>query len=286
MIQQTAQFFEDLLVTTGGWVVTADTGQTLPSALTAVGTTNTARGYRIYRMNDALQSTFPIFMRVDYATSFNAATAFGVFLTIGTGSDGAGNITNARLSNWKVDQSQTSASAFLIYGSAASNRMSLAAVCAAGHTFGFYLMIERTKDTLGNDTGDGLLMIYGPAWNLNNWNQMTGNRYLIMAGGTQPAAENGFSYILTTQNPTQSVAPGDVGLGTVIHFRGVAQQPGTNMLICCAADVSVDTFINVTLYGATRVFQHLGAGTLVAKRLVGTAGGLSDSNARVLMRYD
>ena len=43
MFRLAAQFIEDTLVTTGGWVVTADTGQTLPSALVAPAAINRRR---------------------------------------------------------------------------------------------------------------------------------------------------------------------------------------------------------------------------------------------------
>src|SRR3970282_1095232 len=82
------QFVEDTLVTTGGWVVTADTGQMTISTATAPGAGNTKVGYRIYRMSDVLQAANPVFVRIDYGSGA-ASTSPGMWLTIGQGSEGA-----------------------------------------------------------------------------------------------------------------------------------------------------------------------------------------------------
>jgi hypothetical protein len=281
MFQQTAQFVEDTLVATGGWVVTADTGQTLPSALVAPTAINQKMGYRIYRMNDALQATFPVFMRVDFAASNNAANAFGLFLTFGTGSNGSGTITGVAVANQQMAQCQTLSATFYCYGSAGPNRLTIGVPCLSGLTYSFFLSIERSKDSVGNDSGDGLILIYGPAGSGTNYNAISCSRYIVMAGGTQPLEEKALAYVLTTSNPTQVVAPGDVGLGIVIPIKGVAQQPGSNVMIVNSADVSIDGLINAVIYGATRAYQHMNL-LIPCRRIVGT----TDSNARILMRYD
>lgn len=78
-----------------GLVQAADTGQinwatvAAPTSGTAVGT---AQGYEIWQFDDALQSTAPIFMKIEYGA--RVATEFPeMWVTLGRGSDGAGNIT-------------------------------------------------------------------------------------------------------------------------------------------------------------------------------------------------
>lgn len=83
------------LITTLGLTQTADTGQlAFPMTVTTRPGTNTAAGYYILRFNDTLQSTTPIFIKVELGT-FASATIPGLWLTVGTGSDGAGNLTGA-----------------------------------------------------------------------------------------------------------------------------------------------------------------------------------------------
>ena len=56
-------FINDVL-TTAGWVNTADTGQINLVTVTAPVAASTKQGYQIWRMNDALQSTKPCFIRI------------------------------------------------------------------------------------------------------------------------------------------------------------------------------------------------------------------------------
>src|SRR5580765_2177935 len=81
-----AQFIEDTFVTTGGWLVSTETGNTLPANLAHPTSTNQKKGFRVYKMNDSLQATYPIFIRIDYGSGNNGPNP-GIWVTIGTGSD-------------------------------------------------------------------------------------------------------------------------------------------------------------------------------------------------------
>lgn len=290
-IRAWAQFIEDTLVATGGWVVTADTGQTLPSALAATTAGIQKRGYRIYRMSDALQATSPVFMRIDYGSGIVSASP-GFWVTIGTGSDGAGNITGTLLpigSNPMVGGSAGSISATNnCYGSAAPGRACVG-MFIQNSVMGYFMVfsIERSKDATGADTGAGLLLTYGGATNDGvSLASVARSRYIIMAGGTQPGLENGLSYVASNQNPTQSFAPGDIGVGVVFHFKGLAQQPGLNMLITNSNDVSAEGTIGLNLYGQQRTYIQLNM--LPAYRLIAatSSSGITDGQSRILMRFD
>ena len=78
-----------------GLVQTADTGQinwatvAAPTSGSAVGT---VQGHEIWQFDDALQATAPIFVKIEYGA--RVATAFPeMWVTLGCGSDGAGNVT-------------------------------------------------------------------------------------------------------------------------------------------------------------------------------------------------
>ena len=90
------QFVHDLLITTGGWVDPGDTGQLNIAAAAHPIAANTKVGYRIYRMDDTLQATSPVFMRLDYGSSATANQT-GIWVTIGTATDGAGTIPTANM---------------------------------------------------------------------------------------------------------------------------------------------------------------------------------------------
>jgi hypothetical protein len=285
-----AQFIEDLLVTTGGWVVTSDTGQTLPNALATPGAANTKVGYRIYRMNDALQATSPVFIRIDFGAGAGGAGVPAMGLIIGTGSNGSGTITGIVLNFGGVGSSsflacQTNAvTAFNSYGSADPGRVCLGMFISTNTGMPWVMGIERTKNATGADTGTGLLVASGGAIVQTVLsNGMAYYNYLVLAGGTQPAVEQGFSFVISTLSPTQTFSPGDIGLGIPIPFKGVAQQPGTNFLVTNSNDVSVEGYISLTLYGQTRTYQQLNA--LAYKRTMRGPSTTTDAS-RVLMRYD
>lgn len=76
------------LFTTLGVTQTADTGQI--GAAAAVPAANTSAGYVIGRFNDTLQSTTPIFFKLEFGTG--AAGVPQMWLTVGTSSNGSGTI--------------------------------------------------------------------------------------------------------------------------------------------------------------------------------------------------
>lgn len=104
-----------------GLIQTADTGQinwvtspwpnpTLPQS----GSFVSNAGYEIWRFNDSLQATAPIFIKIEYMVnrylqSFIVyAGVMGFYLTVGTGSDGAGGITGIKTTRRLVNNTQSS----------------------------------------------------------------------------------------------------------------------------------------------------------------------------------
>lgn len=77
-----------------GLVQTADTGQINTSTITHPGSTATLLGYQIWRFNDSLQGTAPIYLRVHYYTGSHASGASpNVRITVGQGTNGSGTLT-------------------------------------------------------------------------------------------------------------------------------------------------------------------------------------------------
>ena len=229
------QFIDDTLVLTGGWVNTADTGQ-MDIATSAHPTlANQKVGYRIYRMNDALQSTAPCFIKVYYGSRIVGAEP-GIWLVIGSGSNGSGTITGTL-----HDDSATTAPTFAVgnnstteitrsFGSADSNRATFGMFCNT-NTNGFQLLwgIERTVDASGVADGTGFIIMGSSAGS-----GISRSRYLEAALGVpanQPPAEDGAGFILGA-NPTNEFLVDTFGsdmiFGVCIPFRGTGQRPGYN----------------------------------------------------------
>jgi hypothetical protein len=277
-VRAVAQFIEDTFVTTGGWVVSGDTGQTPPGSLTGSGT-DTPWGFRIYKMNDVLQATAPIFVKMWFGSGSNLGNDIAIWFQVGTGSDGAGNLTGVIHNTTEISNSNNGSFANTSYGSADSNRCTFALFVQATASYFIVWGIERSKDASGADTGTGVILVY----NSNITPNLDSSHYCIRAGGTQPSVETGLCYVLTTQTPSQVFAPGDIGVGIVIPIKGAAQQPGANFLITNNTDISSGGFITTTIYGATHTYQQLNA-FAPKKRLAGSS--TVDTNARCLMRFD
>src|SRR5512135_157911 len=260
------QFVEDTLVTTGGWAVTADTGQMTISTAAHPTASNQKVGYRIYKMQDTLQSTAPIFLKLYYGSG-SVVNLCGIWVTIGTGSDGAGLITgpmykgevntNADIRN--ANSSTTQANN--IYGIASTNRASIALFAqAVNQQYTMAFCIERTVNGSGAATSEGVIVCWG-----SGAAEFNRSGYLTAADGmVQPPLELGCPHVLSGQNP--SAFGGNVGLGVVVPIRGIAKQPGYNLVAYKTSDFTGESTFTLSLYGSNITFlavrygmQHPGA---------------------------
>lgn len=149
-----------------GLVQTADTGQVNWVTVTRPGL-NVAAGYEIWRFNDSLQGTAPIFIKVEYGTGSGNAQAPMVWITVGTGSNGSGTITGT------VSDRVTTSSTNSPATNAVTNYPSFACGVdgavwvstkygAPAATRGFTsFAVIRTCDNAGSPTGDGFVVYAG-----------------------------------------------------------------------------------------------------------------------------
>lgn len=76
-----------------GLVQTSDTGQLDFATAARPGATNTMAGFRMYRFNDSLQATAPIFIKLFVGNGASTVgTSFGWQIAIGIATDGAGGL--------------------------------------------------------------------------------------------------------------------------------------------------------------------------------------------------
>lgn len=158
-----AQGVHDALVGCG-WVQTADTGQVTISTMTAPSTANAAAGYEIFRMNDALQATCPVFVKLEYGRVSATNNTPTQWVTVGQGSNGSGTITGQLLARTQVASTTTaygSATEYPSYGSCDGAGICLALWSGYTNPGTFFLAIERSRDASGNATGDAVLIALG-----------------------------------------------------------------------------------------------------------------------------
>jgi hypothetical protein len=263
------QFFHDIFAL--GWVQTADTGQINLTTVTRPLAANTVMGYEMWRMNDALQGTHPVFVKIEYGSGTGAINQFSVWLTIGTGSNGTGTITGTLFARTQITCGNTGAVLNTAFGSAATNRITWAAYLANNATNPCWFSLERRKTSAGADTDTGLILAYG--------NGNTGHRSQVLPfGATPPAAETGLQFILSTNNPTTYT--GDQGIGLLIPMLGIADQPGLNVCVTMQNDFATFAQPTFSLYGALHTWRHCGT-FITTLRVPG-----ADANTRLMLLYE
>jgi hypothetical protein len=142
-----------------GLVQTSDTGQ-INWATVARPAVNTIAGYEIWRFNDALQATKPVFIRLDYGT-YTPVDRPRLITRVATATDGAGTLTGqVGTQITMVPLSSKSAGNVLpSLCSGSSSRLSLFThvdPAGSGGSYGMMIFVERPKTSAGVNTGDGI----------------------------------------------------------------------------------------------------------------------------------
>jgi hypothetical protein len=246
------QFFDNLLVTTGGWTHMADTGQANLTTIVRPASAGQFNGYKVYTMADALNATHPVVMRLDFGWGGTTATP-ALMVQIGTGSDGAGTITGSIAGPFTITNG-TNSSATNNYGSADTNRVQFLMGISNTNVAGIMFTLERTKDATGADTGDGLLLA---------WSNPTGPAAILvktqaplLVAGSQPSAELGVTLALSNQ--ASSAFGSDVGVGVPLYFRGTVLRPGLGAVVVNSGDFAAQASFPLTLYGVAHTYQLSG----------------------------
>jgi hypothetical protein len=150
-------------LTAAGWVQSSDTGQVVWSGVgavpTAVGT------FEIWRMNDSLAQESPCFMRLDYYST-SSTPRLQIQLSTSTNGTGTqtGSITTLPLATSTAGGTSQRYSSFF---SGANNRFSFSLWGAKFPTddgtssINVFFTVERSKNSLGQDTPDFLTCVLG-----------------------------------------------------------------------------------------------------------------------------
>jgi len=234
-----------------GFVKTADTGQIDWGTVIAPVSNGQQKGYEVWRFNDSLQASTPLFFRVGYGAAPSHVPSPGIYFTIGKGSDGAGNITgvlnamqasyvsvttaiNATVSNWFMSSGD---------GSMLTFAPALAAIDAVS-TAKWWFSLDRSRDVSGAPTNKGI-------WSAHNYAaQVSG------MGVNYASAAFNETYSVPVVLPGRTSVPdslasgGKAPLASPVVTDGVGNfwQP-RSVLIGKRADVGVGSPITVTGYG-------------------------------------
>lgn len=148
-----------------GLTKTADSGQIDFTTVARPGA-NSYAGYEIWRFNDSLQSTKPIFFKIEYGTG-TSTTLPSMAITVGTGSNGAGTLTGITTTRQIYGRAAVvgtpTYNSYCCYSTSVGGFMfcgwngAVVAVPVAAFTFGIW----RTCDDDGTPNSDGYSLYIG-----------------------------------------------------------------------------------------------------------------------------
>jgi len=278
-----------------GWVRSGDTGNIDFTSVAAPTNPMDRMGYDIFKMQDTLQATAPIFVRVDYGAGFTSANNPGMLFQVGSGTDGVGGLTGAVSAKFPVFVANNS-NASITYASGDTNRMcfafwasgGLGTPVSNGNTFSTahsptvgLFSIERTKDASGNDTSDGAyISTRDPQsgstvlFRQQYWNQKSG-----------PGAIEDWGILYPTPNTTQMTS---LTMSVYPQFfvkGGAFCNPGMNILGWTVPTLREDTPVKIHMYGSDHFYMPIpvpwGGANITSNRNIATM-----ANCAFAMRFE
>lgn len=141
-----------------GLIKTADTGQISWTTVAKPATANAMQGYEIFRFNDALQSTAPIFIKIEYGSGNYGGVYPAYRTTVGKGTDGAGNITNVlhvAASTGSTNNNSTTDYTSCVSSGDGSMLVFTLWTQSTIATHGWRFALERSRDAVGDATAVG-----------------------------------------------------------------------------------------------------------------------------------
>jgi hypothetical protein len=257
-----------------GWIQTADSGQINWTTVTRPAGTNTSAGYEIWRMDDALQATTPVYLKIEYGTAA-VNTRVALWFTVGGGTDGAGTMSAGSTTRKQAPLAASTATAYNSYISGGTNRLSFHLWTNATAGYHVILCVERTHDGAGADTAVGALVLHGVPNVANQYQQQV---YLPAGAAT---AEASIGSLLPTVGTLSK--GGTIGYSPIFLTSGIFLNPSRSFVHVFWANFSslAGTTVTLQLYGVDHTFR--------VPAVDGNAANLRGTNSNnqgFLMRYE
>jgi hypothetical protein len=283
-----------LQLTAAGWTKTTDTGQVDWTTNPAVPANGSYVSEIRRPASDPLQTgSTAYFIKIEYGSN-GGANFPEIRMSIGVGTNGAGTLTGFTIGPWTLHGSTSAAGVGTIpYECEFSWDNSRLAVMmwrniytvngAAGCFFG----IERTKDTSGNDSAEGVSLItVGGTYNAQGGSLMrtlvfgVGPANTLGLLGSAPLALPFIESIWVNNSQSGSDSfNSNVPISPLFPDYGKFGNPQTILAFTKVADIPEGALMTTTLYGVTRTYMGIKGG-----QCFGKFGG-SQASA-MLMRFD
>jgi len=255
-----------------GLIKTNDSGQIDWNTVATPAAVNTLQGYEIWRFNDALQSSNPVYFRIDYGSQSGNKLYPRIDLQVGHGSNGSGTLTGLLSASFTVAIAAYGATLCPCFVSSDSGRINVAMFTTGVTNSTMLFYIERLKDDSGNPTASGVNIVTAAAARLQQLLPSNGSAYPASAmTGVQAA-------VPPSGNGSYGV---NLGLFPILPNLGYAGNPDLGGIVHFSADTGSVGGITITvnLYGQNHTY--ITANTLAANNV----GGNSTSNS-IAIRYE
>ena len=232
-----------------GMIVASDTGQINTTTVLKPTGSNTSAGFTMHRFDDAFQTSAPVFIKTEYGTS-SSATVGGFWITVGTGTNGAGTLTGQVGTRIQMVMSTGAAQSWSFSGE--NNRLTVAGGLSTGYTNNFLLNIERLRDSTGAVTNSGIstLMSYAGSASILRTHQQ-----VIPSTGPVLAQHQRLNWPSLGQSQAIN---SNVYFTTFFPHSFQLHQPCIGLLKYWATDVTVGSSVSVGVYGSTATYKMLG----------------------------
>lgn len=260
-----------------GMVKTADTGQTnWATSTTARSATSSSVGYEVFRFDDALQASKPVFFRIDYFNGYNqhqSPNSFGFGITVGSGTNGAGGITGVtapRQDFWAPWNGADNAWQGTSYFSGDGSGF-VAVIGDFGNSPWLVMNFERTRNPAdGTAVGEGVLFYIFQG---NGYGSINKHNWLMYPTNGRTNAGNWYrdgSVPCTTIVP-HGISTGIVGTDVYMWPQFASYPslyPHRHIYTYAEQDVIRGTEFPMTALGVQRTFKAFSFSSISSSQLV------------------
>lgn len=258
-----------------GWTQSGDTGQVNWTTVTAP-----AAGSFVYEIWQPADGGTTFYFKIEYGSNSSTPKGPRMRVSIGTTTNGSGTLTGI-VTSLSEPTATTGAgqgsSIFDCYFSGDTDRLSMIlwrSLGATGCTTLFF-GVERTKNTDGTNSTDGVTLLWGCDTTIN-----TGHQTLVFgvaaAGIVGGASNRGFAVISEANLGSDLAFNNNVPMSPVFPLYGKWGNPMTTFGVVPGGDVGEGCLFATSLYGATRTY-------VATANINWTTPG---TNWKVCMRYD
>ena len=233
-----------------GWVDTLATGGINLATVTRPTAAATKKGFKVYRMGDTLQSTSPLFVRVEFGSDLAYINGVGLWITLGTQHDGLGNLAGNVVPEFNIySYTDGVTTLYNCISSGTSSRFSLSMfdnAPALSHNFHFF--VERIKNDDGTDSDKGFVFgmycyqvkLFGCLYKEGTGSYYANNTAVVAC----PITGNG-------------VDGADLGIYPMKIFKGIELNNPTVAVFFIENDITKGTTFVADMYGVSRTFRAL-----------------------------